>query len=291
MYQIILKDVIKATQKQTFHQGTCSWCEFNTDLYNDTLILDIHNLETGEHRTEELKNLHYGPDGSIDQYVTNAPAFAQWLQQQKIPHMDDLPSAFEELCRQYRWYQADLDEIKHFWNTKEHQPTLPAENPDDPTKHGNMYATDLPRPSDSISFPENLPEGAYWVGDLKPVWEKVYADFLPIFLGLEYPEQNMWVGEALGVRQIEGFSSDAPVRGFYIGFWHQETLVGTAGVFYGLENYLPQQLLEEHGEFVTITSTDTYKAVYTCERVSITDELGREVAGFGFPSSSSGATG
>lgn len=282
MYQIILRDVIKATRKQTFQQGTCSWCEFTTDLYNDTLVLDIYNLETEEHSIEKLQNLHYGPDGTIDQYVTNAPAFAQWLQQQIVPQVDDLPLAFEELCRKYRWQQADLDEIKNFWGTKQHQLIMVAENSENPKKRGNLYVTDLPRPTDSISFPEHLPEGTYWVGDLKPVWGTVYNDFLPIFFGLEYPEQYMWVGEALDVCQIQGLGSDAPVRGFYIGFWHQETLTGAAGVFYGLENYVPRELLEQHGEFITVTSAGTYKAMYNCERVSITDEHGHEVAGHGF---------
>ena len=205
MYQIILRDVIKATEKTTFHEGTCSQCEVTSDLYNDTLVLDIFNLETEEHTIEELKNLHYSPSGTVDQYVTNAPAFAQWLQRQIVPQVDDLPLAFLELCQQYQWYQADLNEINNFWGAEQHQLIMVAEHQKDPQKSGNMYVTDLPRPSSDISFPENLPEGTYWVGDLKPVWETVYNEFLPIFFGLEYPEQYMWVGEALDLWQIEGF--------------------------------------------------------------------------------------
>lgn len=279
MYQIILRDVIKATEKQTFHEGTCSQCEVTSDLYNDTLVLDIFNLETEEHTIEELKNLHYSSSGTVDQYVTNAPAFAQWLQRQIVPQVDDLPMAFLELCQQYQWYQADLDEIKNFWGTKQHQLIMVAEHQKDPRKRSNMYVTDLPRPSGNIYFPENLPEGTYWVGDLKPVWETVYNEFLPIFFGLEYPEQYMWVGEALDLWQIEGFDSNAKVRGFYIGFWRQEVLVGAAGVFYGLENYVPRALLEAHGKFFTATSSDTYKAMYNCERISIIDDRGHEIAG------------
>ena len=279
MYQIILRDVIKATEKKTFHEGTCSQCEVTSDLYNDTLVLDIFNLETEEHTIEELKNLHYSPSGTVDQYVTNAPAFAQWLQRQIVPQVDDLPLAFLELCQQYQWYQADLNEINNFWGAEQHQLIMVAEHQKDPQKSGNMYVTDLPRPSSDISFPENLPEGTYWVGDLKPVWETVYNEFLPIFFGLEYPEQYMWVGEALDLWQIEGFDSNAKVRGFYIGFWRQEVLVGAAGVFYGLENYVPRALLEAHGKFFTATSSDTYKAMYNCERISIIDDRGHEIAG------------
>lgn len=279
MYQIILRDVIKATEKQTFHEGTCSQCEVTSDLYNDTLVLDIFNLETEEHTVEELKNLYYSSTSTVDQYVTNAPAFAQWLQQQIVPQVDDLPLAFLELCQQYQWYQADLDEIQNFWGTKQHQLIMVAEHQKDPQKRGNMYVTDLPRPSGDIYFPESLPEGTYWVGDLKSVWETVYSDFLPIFFGLEYPEQYMWVGEALDLWQIEGFGSDVRVRGFYTGFWRQETLVGAAGVFYGLENYVPRALLEQHGRFINVTSSDTYKAMYNCERISIIDDRGHEVAG------------
>lgn len=279
MYQIILRDVIKATEKTTFHEGTCSQCEVTSDLYNDTLVLDIFNLETEEHTIEELKNLHYSSAGTVEQYVTNAPALAQWLQRQIVPQIDDLSLAFLELCQQYQWYQADLDEIKNFWGTEQHQLIMVAEHQKDPQKSGNMYVTDLPRPSSDISFPENLPEGTYWVGDLKPVWETVYNEFLPIFFGLEYPEQYMWIGEALDLWQIEGFDSNAKVRGFYIGFWRQEVLVGAAGVFYGLENYVPRALLEAHGKFFTATSSDTYKAMYNCERISIIDDRGHEIAG------------
>lgn len=280
MYQIILRDVIKATEKQTFHEGTCSQCEVTSDLYNDTLVLDIFNLETEKHTVEELKNLYYNSAGTVDQYVTNAPAFAQWLQRQIVPQVDDLPLAFLELCQQYQWYQADLDEIKNFWGTEQHQLIMIFEHQKDPQKRGNMYVTDLPRPSGDIYFPENLPEGTYWVGDLKPVWETVYSNFLPIFFGLEYPEQYKWVGEALDLWQIEGFDSNATVRGFYTGFWQQETLVGAAGVFYGLENYLPRQLLEGHGVFITVTAGDKYKAMYNCDRISIMDDRGHEVAGY-----------
>lgn len=280
MYQIILRDVIKATEKQTFHEGTCSQCEVTSDLYNDTLVLDIFNLETEKHTVEELKNLYYNSAGTVDQYVTNAPAFAQWLQRQIVPQVDDLPLAFLELCQQYQWYQADLDEIKNFWGTEQHQLIMIFEHQKDPQKRGNMYVTDLPRPSGDIYFPENLPEGTYWVGDLKPVWETVYSNFLPIFFGLEYPEQYKWVGEALDLWQIEGFDSNATVRGFYTGFWRQETLVGAAGVFYGLENYLPRQLLEGHGVFITVTAGDKYKAMYNCDRISIMDDRGHEVAGY-----------
>lgn len=280
MYQIILRDVIKATEKQTFHEGTCSQCEVTSDLYNDTLVLDIFNLETEKHTVEELNNLYYNSAGTVDQYVTNAPAFAQWLQRQIVPQVDDLPLAFLELCQQYQWYQADLDEIKNFWGTEQHQLIMIFEHQKDPQKRGNMYVTDLPRPSGDIYFPENLPEGTYWVGDLKPVWETVYSNFLPIFFGLEYPEQYKWVGEALDLWQIEGFDSNATVRGFYTGFWRQETLVGAAGVFYGLENYLPRQLLEGHGVFITVTAGDKYKAMYNCDRISIMDDRGHEVAGY-----------
>lgn len=279
MYQIILRDVIKATEKQTFHEGTCSQCEVTSDLCNDTLVLEIFNLETEEHRVEELKNLYYSSAGTVDQYVANAPAFAQWLQRQIVPQVDDLPLAFLELCQQYQWYQADLDEIKNFWGTKQHQLIMVAEHQKDPQKHGNMYVTDLPRPSGDICFPENLPEGTYWVGDLKTIWETVYSNFLPIFFGLEYPEQYMWVGEALDLWQIEGFGSAARVRGFYTGFWRQEVLAGAAGVFYGLENYVPRALLEEHGTFITVTTSDKYKAMYNCDRISIIDDRGYEIAG------------
>lgn len=279
MYQIILRDVIKATEKQTFHEGTCSQCEVTSDLYNDTLVLEIFNLETEEHTVEELKNLYYSSAGTVEQYVTNAPAFAQWLQRQIVSQIDDLPLAFLELCQQYQWYQADLNEIQNFWGTEQHQLIMIAESPDDSRKRGNMYVTDLPRPSGDIYFLENLPEGTYWVGDLKPIWETVYSNFLPIFFGLEYPEQYMWVGEALDLWQIEGFDSDVRVRGFYIGFWRQETLVGAVGVFYGLENYVPRQLLEEHGTLITVTAGDKYKAMYNCERISIIDDRGHEVAG------------
>lgn len=279
MYQIILRDVIKATEKTTFYEGTCSQCEVTSDLYNDTLVLDIYNLETEEHTIEELKNLHYSPSGTVGQYVTNAPAFAQWLQRQIVLQVDDLPLAFLELCQQYQWYQADLNEINNFWGAEQHQLIMVAEHQKDPRKRGNMYVTDLPRPSGDIYFPEKIPEGTYWVGDLKPVWETVYNEFLPIFFGLEYPEQYMWVGEALDLCQIEGFDSNAKVRGFYIGFWRQEVLVGAAGVFYGLENYVPRQLLEEHGTFITVTASDKYKAMYNCDRISIIDNRGHEVAG------------
>jgi len=279
MYQIILRDVIKATEKTTFYEGTCSQCEVTSDLYNDTLVLEIFNLETEENTVEELKNLHYSSPGTVEQYVTNAPAFAQWLQRQIVPQVDDLPLAFLELCQQYQWYQADLDEIQNFWGTEQHQLIMVAEHQKDPQKHGNMYVTDLPRTSGDIYFPENLPEGTYWVGDLKSIRETIYSDFLPIFFSLEYPEQYMWVGEALDLWQIEGFSSDARVRGFYTGFWRQETLVGAAGVFYGLENYVPQALLEHHGRFIKVTSSNTYKAMYNCERISIIDDRGHEVAG------------
>jgi len=282
MYQIILKDVIKATEKQTFHEGTCSLCEFITDLYNDTLVLDIINLETNEQKTEHVKNLYYTPAGFIDQYVTNTPAFAQWLRQQTVPNVDDLPLVFEELCRKYQWHQADLDEIKHFWGTQQHQLTMNTQNPTNPTKHCNIYITDLPNPPGNIHFPENLPAGTYWAGNLKPVIANIYDDFLPIFLSLEYCDPHAWVGEAIDLWDITGFSSDNPVRGFYIGLWGRETLTGAAGVFYGLDNYVPRELLEQHGEFITVTSADTYKAMYNCERVSITDEHGHEVAGNGF---------